>query len=194
MLHKNITAAERHAPHSWEYADATARAAATGFVLADLYKLALQVDNDSLWILTATTPTWVAVAGAAGDHGALAGLTDDDHTQYSIANPIAATVTYNASGTSTITLDGGRTEVFYATAATGGTTWAFSSPAASGKVSEFVLELTNGGSQTQTWPTSVDWDGGTAPTLTAAGVDILTFYTRDGGTTWRGFLAAADSK
>ena len=79
-------------------------------------------------------------------------------------------------------------------AATGATTWAFANPATTGKVSDFTLELTNGGSQTQTWPASVDWDGGTAPTLTAAGLDVLAFYTKNGGTTWFGFLAAKDIK
>jgi hypothetical protein len=38
---------------------------------------------------------------------------------------------------------------------------------------------------TITWPGSVKWAGG-APTLTASGTDILTFRTRDGGTTWYG--------
>ena len=131
---------------------------------------------------------------ASADHGALAGLTDDDHSQYSMSAPLAAAVTYNASGTTTVTLDNGRTEVFTATAATGATTWAFANPATTGKVSDFTLELTNGGSQTQTWPASVDWDGGTAPTLTAAGLDVLAFYTKNGGTTWFGFLAAKDIK
>ena len=109
------------------------------------------------------------------------------------AKPTSSAVAYQASGTTTITLDGAK-EVFHATAATGGTTWAFSGAASAGTISDFTLELTNGGSQTQTWPAAVKWDGGTAPTLTAAGLDILTFYTRDGGTTWRGFLAAKDSK
>lgn len=48
----------------WTYADATARAAASGFVTADLYSVALQLDNATAWILTATTPTWVALAGS----------------------------------------------------------------------------------------------------------------------------------
>jgi hypothetical protein len=55
-----------------------------------------------------------------------------------------------------------------------------------------VLELTDGGSETLTWPASVEWPGGTQPTLTVGGVDLLTFYTRDGGTTWRGALAMRD--
>lgn len=70
----------------------------------------------------------------------------------------------------------------------------FSNPPASGSAGSFVLELTNGGSGTVTWPASIDWEGGTAPTLTAAGTDILVFYTRDGGTTWHGIVSSLDSK
>jgi len=47
---------------------------------------------------------------------------------------------------------------------------------------------------TVTWWAGVKWAGGTAPTLTAAGVDILGFYTRDGGATWRGTMMSKDSK
>ena len=110
-----------------------------------------------------------------------------------VKQPLAAAVVYNAGGPTTITLDGGRTTLFHTTAATAATIWAFDNPVATGRVSDFTLELTNGGSQTQTWPAAVKWDGGAAPTLTAAGLDILYFYTHDGGTTWRGFLAAAGS-
>ena len=41
-----------------------------------------------------------------------------------------------------------------------------------------------------TWPTSVDWNKGTAPVLstTANAVDIFTFLTVDGGTRWYGFI------
>ena len=56
----------------------------------------------------------------------------------------------------------------------------------------FTLILTNGGSATLNWPGSVAWTNGTAPTLTAAGVDVLTFVTPDTGTTWYGFLAGLD--
>ena len=64
----------------------------------------------------------------------------------------------------------------------------------SGNVSSFILELTNAGSATITWFSGVKWAGGTAPTLTSSGVDILGFYTHDGGTTWRGMVLAKDSK
>ena len=73
-------------------------------------------------------------------------------------------------------------------------TFTFSNPPASGDFGAFVLELTNGGAFTVTWPASVDWPGGTAPTLTASGVDQLVFTTRDGGTTYFGFVAGLDIK
>ena len=73
-------------------------------------------------------------------------------------------------------------------------TFTFSDPPASGDFGCFVLELTNGGAFAITWPASVDWPGGTAPTLTASGKDQLVFTTRDGGTTWLGFVAGLDIK
>jgi hypothetical protein len=76
----------------------------------------------------------------------------------------------------------------------GNLTLTFSNPIASGDATSFVLELTNGGAHTLTFPAAVDWEGGNAPTLTAAGVDILVFYTRDGGTTWHGIVSSLDSK
>lgn len=69
------------------------------------------------------------------------------------------------------------------------TTFTFSNPPASGTAGSFTLFLTNGGSQTINWPAAVDWAGGTAPTLTAAGVDVLTFVTLDAGTRWFAFAA-----
>ena len=60
----------------------------------------------------------------------------------------------------------------------------------SGKAATFNLIITNGGAATVTWPTSVKWASGTAPTLTASGVDVLTFLTPDGGVTWYGIMHA----
>lgn len=79
--------------------------------------------------------------------------------------------------------------VVTATVDTSANTFTFSNPSASGTACSFTLILTNGGSQTVNWPTSVDWAGATAPTLTTTGVDVLTFLTTDGGTTWYGFAA-----
>jgi hypothetical protein len=76
----------------------------------------------------------------------------------------------------------------------GATTLTVSNVATSGDVAAFILVLTNGGSATVTYFSGVTFAGGTAPTLTASGVDILGFFTINGGTTWRGLVLALDIK
>ena len=96
-----------------------------------------------------------------------------------------------SGGTQTFDLTAGN--VVTATVATSTTTFVFSDPAATGTSFSFTLILTNGGSQTVVLPTEVQWAGGTAPTLTASGRDILTFTTIDAGAaTWYGFAAGLD--
>ena len=74
-------------------------------------------------------------------------------------------------------------------------TYTFSNPAASGYASGFTLKVTQDSSaRTITWPGSVDWAAGTAPTLsTGSGdVDVFVFLTVDGGTIYYGFTAGQD--
>jgi hypothetical protein len=103
-------------------------------------------------------------------------------------------ITHNArgsiSGNQTIDLTLGN---YVSATVTGAINWTFSN-ASSSHTSGFILELTNGGSAAQTWPTSIRWPGGTAPTLTASGVDILVFVTDDAGANWRGVVSMLDSK
>jgi hypothetical protein len=95
----------------------------------------------------------------------------------------------NMSGTVTMDLD--TVNCFYGTA-TGTITFAFSNVPATGDFVFVTLEITNGGSQTINWPAAVTWPGGAPPDLTTAGVDTITLYTRDGGTTWRAAVAMLD--
>tara|TARA_R100000458_G_C8137782_1_gene150183 strand:+ start:79 stop:468 length:390 start_codon:yes stop_codon:yes gene_type:complete len=99
-----------------------------------------------------------------------------------------------ATGGGTQDIDLANGNVVTATVDTSANTFTFSNPPASGKCGSFTLILTNGGSQTVNWPAAVDWAGGTAPTLTTSGIDVLTFTTVDAGTIWYGFLAGADMK
>lgn len=70
------------------------------------------------------------------------------------------------------------------------TTYVFSNPPSTGTAFGFTLKVSPSATITQTWPASVDWAGGTAPTATASGeTDVFTFYTQDGGTTYYGFQA-----
>lgn len=83
---------------------------------------------------------------------------------------------------------------FFTKTASGATTLTVSNVPASGLTASFILDLTNGGSATVTWWSGVKWAGGTAPTLTAAGRDVLGFFTHDGGTTWSGLVMGKDVK
>lgn len=76
----------------------------------------------------------------------------------------------------------------------GTTTLTVSNVPASGTAGSFILDLTNGGSATITWWSGMKWAGGTAPTLTAAGRDVLGFFTHDAGTTWSGLVLGKDVK
>ena len=105
-----------------------------------------------------------------------------------VTNAIGAT----GGGTQDIDLSLGNS--VSATVDTSANTFTFSNPTASDEQNGFVLYLTNGGSQTVNWPASVDFAGGTAPTLTSAGVDVLVFTTIDAGTRWYGFAAGLDMK
>ena len=123
----------------------------------------IQYDSSkSKWVGANPNQNMKNVTEALNDLGSIGnGTTDID---FSLANVVKATV--NVSG-------------IYAT------TFTFSNVPSTG-VSSLTLILTDGGSQTVNWPASVTWGGGTAPTLTASGTDVLTFITTDGGTTFYG--------
>ena len=63
-LHRNFKGGQIHVPHTWEFADAAAREASGDYISTDLYKFALQLDDKSLWLLTAVTPTWKEIGKA----------------------------------------------------------------------------------------------------------------------------------
>ncbi len=149
-------------------------------------------DADADVITIPTGATGVVLAGALTLGGAVAGA---DQTLARVNLKDYGEVTSalgSAGGARTVDLEDGNN--FTATVSASTVTWTFSNPTASDELCGFTLFLTNGGSQTVNWPGSVDWAGGTAPTLTASGLDILVFVTTDGGTIWHGMVASADSK
>ena len=76
----------------------------------------------------------------------------------------------NMSGTTTFTMGGGDNN------------WSQS----------FIVEIEGNGSSIN-WPNTVDWAGGTAPDAPSNGQrNIYAFWSRDGGTTYYGFLAGED--
>jgi len=64
--------------------------------------------------------------------------------------------------------------------------------ATAGKAQAFILELTISAGAIPTWPTSVAWSGGVAPTL-PNGRSVISFLTMNGGTTWTGAVLALNA-
>jgi len=98
----------------------------------------------------------------------------------------------SSSGTANFDCESGNT--FSITLSESVTTTNFQNPPASGTGYTMTIELIQDASAsgyTMAWPASVDWPSATAPTptATASGKDVFVFTTRDGGTTWYGFIA-----
>lgn len=119
---------------------------------------------------------------------------EDNRVERPELKDYAETLTIANSGSSyTVNLENGN--VFEITL-TDNCTFTFSNAPVSGKAGSFTLILKQDatGGRVTTWPASIDWPNGNAPTLTttANAVDILTFMTTDGGTLWWGFLSGGD--
>ena len=100
MEHDVIPLGERHAHHNWEYADATERLAAVGFVSTDINKVALQLDTGTYWRLTAySPPTWWPVVSVTKSDVGLGNVdnTSDVNKPVSTAQALADTAVYNAA-------------------------------------------------------------------------------------------------
>ena len=67
----------------------------------------------------------------------------------------------------------------------GATTVSFTNPPASGTATGFALEVVNTGGYTITWPSSIKWHLGAAPTATAT-KELYTFVTVDAGVSYLG--------
>ena len=122
-------------------------------------------------------------------------VTADANGVVKFDNGIQEESTALTSGTS-VTLNIRDGSVYTITLAHNIGTFTWSNPAGSGYASSFVLKVTQDGTGNRTisWPGSVDWAGGTAPTLStgANDVDVFVFFTVDGGTTYYGFTAGQD--
>lgn len=96
----------------------------------------------------------------------------------------------NVSNATQIDLSSGN---FFNIALTSATTVSFTNPPASGFSKKFQVKLSILSSYASTisvtWPTSIIWETGSAPTLPALGqTDVLEFYTSNGGTAYYGKL------
>lgn len=136
----------------------------------------IPVSTGSAWSTSKTAPS-----------GDLVGTTD---TQTLSGKTITAEKEVSVS-VSASAIDLTTANYFYKTI-TADTTFTVSGAPSSGTAQAFILELTNGGAYTITWFANLTFPGGVAPTLTASGRDVLAFFTRNGGTTWSGFVVGRD--
>jgi hypothetical protein len=104
---------------------------------------------------------------------------------------LAKTSLANVSATTTLDLANSN---FFSAIVSGSVSWIFANPPSSTVAAGFILELTNGGGYTNTWPAAVDWPSGVAPAITINGTDVFVFITDDGGVIWRGIQSIRDSK
>jgi hypothetical protein len=156
----------------------------SGWILSDADALTaggtLDMDGNAL------TVDAVALSGVVSGN-------DQEMNRVKLKDYSETTVIANTGATYTIDLESGN--VFNLTL-TGNCTYTFSNPPASGSAGAFTLiqNQDGTGSRTVAWPASVEWAGGSAPTITstASSTDVFTFITTDGGTTWYGFTGGQD--
>lgn len=65
-------------------------------------------------------------------------------------------------------------------------TYTFTNIPTDSDVISLVLELHDAGSHVLTFPASVKWGGGVAPTFTVGASDLIGFISTDAGVNWRG--------
>lgn len=149
----------------------------------------LLATSSTAGIILSVEQNATTAGGGTGDMLKSTYDTDDDGKVDKAERLEENVTTIAASGTSQ-TLDLSAGSIFDITL-TGNCTISFSNVPSGGFGVTFVFTQDGTGSRTVTWPASFKWPGGTAPTLTttAAGEDVITAFTPDGGTTWYGFEA-----
>ena len=111
----------------------------------------------------------------------------DGAKMYMIGDANDTIYQYSTVGyTQTLDLSTGTTFSF---TPSGATTVSFTNPPASGNAIGFSVEVVGDGSAI-TWPSSVKWHGGAAPTATAS-KELYVFVSTDGGTTYYGRKAGS---
>jgi hypothetical protein len=141
-----------------------------------------ELNYNDITTLGTSEASKVVTADANGDVTLAAELVAESY------NETFDTVT---STTNATTIDCEAGNVFLHTL-TENTTFTFSNPPSSGTAYGFTLKLVQDATaRTVTWPASVDWAGGEAPTISEGDgeVDVFVFFTHDGGTNWYGFTA-----
>lgn len=138
----------------------------------------------------------IGITGPTGNTGPLGtGPTGATGSASTVTGPTGITggqlttlVQTGATGIGTLAINHALGEVVWVRITGNITSISLSGLFASPNMSKITLILINTGSYTVSgWP-SVKWPGGTAPTITVSGTDVVTLFSPDGGTTVYGTL------
>lgn len=117
------------------------------------------------------------------------------HNGFTKSKTYRETYTTASISSNTITLDLSTAQNFGVDLTATVDTVTLNNPPAGANAFGFTILFTADGTQRQiTWPSSIKWAGNSAPTPTSRNnsVDIFTFFTRNGGTTYYGFNSGQD--
>ena len=158
---------------------------ATAVVATNLFEISeVTVTTTVTASVTTTVSSYISRQATAAQMRAyaLAAISNYTLTKVSLAN-VSATTTLDLASAN-----------YFSALVSGSSTFAFANAPANTLAAGLILELTNGGNFTVTWPSYVKWPFGAAPTLTTGGTDLLVFITDDNGTNWRGVQSIRDSR
>ena len=169
--------------------DAAVLAPITGLdALADVNVGSVTDGQTIIWDDTAGE--WVPLAGNLFlDIDATSVVADSVEADSVEADSIKADSFVETAAVTTGVMDCAVANVFSATL-TAPVTLSFTNVPAVDGAYACTLELTSAGNVV-TWPTGTVWPTATPPAL-SAGKDVFVFFTRDGGTTWNGFVAGQE--
>lgn len=164
---------------------------ALSFTLGDITPTSVNSSGTitgTVFIPTATAIPTTGVYAAATGGVAIATSTTErfevtQSGQINVSGPVVSIIT--AVAASAVDCSKGN---YFTKTYSGALTWTFINVPTSGFY-RFVLRLTRSAGGTQTWPSTVRWNGDNPPSLTGTngGNDVLEFLTDDGGATWRGW-------
>lgn len=164
--------------------------AAGNFTTDDLESVLTQIASD--WARLNRTNTWEADQTFSSANILMA----DNEIQRPLLKDYAIKHSVVSSSSNVIELDLTDGNSFVTTLTENITTVTLSNPPATGIYGQFVWKIIQdggGGAFTVTFPVSVLWPGGTAPTITVTNdaIDEVTLRTIDAGTEWRGGFSQA---
>lgn len=141
--------------------------------------------------VNASDDTWGTKLNA--NWNTIDGVLGDGDTEIKSLYTFKTAAASSSGGALTLNCENG--QWFYTTLSENITSLTLSNAPASGTGYSIIWEITQDSTtRSISWPAAIKWPGGDDPTLSSGSgdVDVFTLLTRDGGTTWLGFVGGLD--